>query len=356
MDTVTQFILGSVCAEISVARTPEKRGRVPLWILGGVAGTLPDLDVLIRSAHDPLLAIEYHRHFTHSIAFIPIGVLITLLFFWPWIRKEKAKYKFYAWAAIWAYGTHFALDTLTSYGTQIFRPFSDYRASLDWLSIVDPMVTLPWFLGLTLSVFLKTRVWAFLSMFWFFTYLAICANNHNQVILAQQQLAESRGHRIERSRALPTLGNSVLFRSIYEYDGQIYADSILALPWREGFFLKEGSSVKKYFLGKALPMRASQDLKRWLWFLDDYGFVSAEEPLQISDGRYTVSPEGWDSLWFLTVQSLDPYKIKRENRALERQSAGVRFGEIWTRVLNPEMSMRHCQYKNALTCNVIALR
>ena len=42
----------------------------------------PDLDVLIRSSEDPLLSLHFHRHFTHSLFFVPIGSLFCALIFY----------------------------------------------------------------------------------------------------------------------------------------------------------------------------------------------------------------------------------------------------------------------------------
>ena len=45
-------------------------------LVGAVAGMTADLDVLIRSSADPLLNLEYHRHFSHSLLFVPLGALL----------------------------------------------------------------------------------------------------------------------------------------------------------------------------------------------------------------------------------------------------------------------------------------
>jgi len=44
-------------------------------VIGALAGMAPDLDILIRSSSDPLLKLEFHRHFSHSLFFIPVGTL-----------------------------------------------------------------------------------------------------------------------------------------------------------------------------------------------------------------------------------------------------------------------------------------
>jgi inner membrane protein len=49
--------------------------------------------------------------------------------------------------------THIILDTFTAYGTQLFMPFSDFRAGFDSINIVDPVYTIPLLLGLLVTVF-----------------------------------------------------------------------------------------------------------------------------------------------------------------------------------------------------------
>ena len=49
---------------------------VALLTVALVASVAPDLDVLIRSSVDPLLFLEFHRQFTHSLVFIPIGAAL----------------------------------------------------------------------------------------------------------------------------------------------------------------------------------------------------------------------------------------------------------------------------------------
>ena len=69
MDPVTQGTVGAIFAQ-AVA---HKRTAVWAAVCGLLGGLAPDLDVLIRSENDPLLFLEYHRQFTHSLIFIPVG-------------------------------------------------------------------------------------------------------------------------------------------------------------------------------------------------------------------------------------------------------------------------------------------
>ena len=65
MDSLTQIVLGAAVGEATLGR--RVGNRAILW--GGIAGTLPDLDVLANLVTDPMSALVYHRAFTHSFAF-----------------------------------------------------------------------------------------------------------------------------------------------------------------------------------------------------------------------------------------------------------------------------------------------
>ena len=85
MDPVSQAVVGAAAAQVFLTDRLGKQA----FARGAVGGLLPDLDVLIRSTSDP------------------------------------------------------PLDVLTSYGTLWLWPFSRARLELDWMSIVDPLFTVP---------------------------------------------------------------------------------------------------------------------------------------------------------------------------------------------------------------------
>ncbi len=82
MDPVTHVLLG---AGLSYAVFGRKLGRTAAAV-GALAGLAPDADVFIRSSNDPLLGIEYHRHFTHALAFAPVGAAVVSGIWW--IRRK----------------------------------------------------------------------------------------------------------------------------------------------------------------------------------------------------------------------------------------------------------------------------
>jgi inner membrane protein len=105
MDSVTQVLLG---ASIGVAVMGR---RTALWksaLWGGVAGLLPDLDVLLDHG-DPILNMIRHRAETHAL-------LLLTLFAFPmaWvvsrIHNQARLYGRWWWALMLALVTHPLLD------------------------------------------------------------------------------------------------------------------------------------------------------------------------------------------------------------------------------------------------------
>ncbi len=84
MDPITQGLVGASLSQ-SVCK---KQDLMAAGVLGILAGMAADLDVLIRSANDPLLFLEFHRQFTHSLLFIPVGGLLCALVLHPLIAKK----------------------------------------------------------------------------------------------------------------------------------------------------------------------------------------------------------------------------------------------------------------------------
>ena len=133
---------------------------------------MPDSDVLIRSASDPLLHLEYHRHFTHALLFIPIGGLITAALGRLITRGKKTIRELWLPASL-GWGTHGLLDSCTSYGTYLLWPISNERVAWDNVSIIDPLFTLPLLAGVLLAVKMKRVAIARAALIWAVLYLSI---------------------------------------------------------------------------------------------------------------------------------------------------------------------------------------
>ncbi len=151
MDSVTQVLLG---ASVGVAVMGR---RAALWksaLWGGVAGLLPDLDVLLDHG-DPILNMIRHRAETHAL-------LLLTLFAFPmaWvvsrIHRQPQLYGRWWWALMLALVTHPLLDLMTIYGTQVFQPFTDKAYGLGSIFIIDPVYSLPLLAGVVAALRVKT--------------------------------------------------------------------------------------------------------------------------------------------------------------------------------------------------------
>ncbi len=151
MDSLTQIVLGAAVGEAVLG---SKAGNKAL-LYGAIAGTIPDLDVLVGNFTDTITATEMHRGFSHSIvfAFIAAAVLGQLTAMVE--ARKNLGWKPWAWLFFWAIFTHPLLDIFTTWGTQLLWPL-DNRLALNSIFVIDPLYTLP-FLGCVIAVLFLRR-------------------------------------------------------------------------------------------------------------------------------------------------------------------------------------------------------
>jgi inner membrane protein len=142
MDSLSQIALGAAVGVAVMGR------RTAVWkaaTWGAVAGTLPDLDVLIDHG-DPILNMVLHRAETHAplwltLFALPFGVLVA------WLSGQRLLWRRWVLATWAALVTHPLLDAMTVYGTQLGLPFTDHPYGVGSVFIIDPLYTLPLLLG-----------------------------------------------------------------------------------------------------------------------------------------------------------------------------------------------------------------
>lgn len=149
MDSISQAALGAAIGEVLLGKKLGNKGA----FIGATIATIPDLDVILMPFYDNLERISIHRGYSHSIVFTIIAALTISFALKKTQLFEKISFQRTWWFTWLALITHLLLDTFTSYGTQLFLPFSNYRASFDSVNIVDPLYTVPLLIGLFLSVY-----------------------------------------------------------------------------------------------------------------------------------------------------------------------------------------------------------
>ena len=161
VDPLTQGTLGAAWSQ---AGSAPKRLKQAAW-LGVLGGILPDADTLIRSSSDTLLFLEYHRHFSHSLVFIPVGGAIASVLGHVLSRRRISIRDAYLPCTL-GYASHGLLDSCTSYGTYLLWPFSDARLAWNNISIIDPLFTIPLLIAVILTVRKKSKRPLALGLVW----------------------------------------------------------------------------------------------------------------------------------------------------------------------------------------------
>jgi len=297
MDPVSQGTVGAAFAQ----GVSNKRSIVKVSVVGFLAGLAPDLDVLIRSSTDPVLFLEYHRQFTHSLFFIPFGALLVALFVFLFV-KASLNFKTTYLASLLGYATHGLLDACTSYGTLLFWPFSNERVTWNNISIVDPLFTIPALIFVALAMKTGRRMFSFIAMGWIICYLGLGFVQYERTASAAAALAQSRGHNPTRLTLKPSFGNLILWKSIYQHDNRFYVDAIRTVgspTWCSG----ETTRVFDYPSHLPTLEKGSQqnkDIERFRWFSQDY--LSFDEARNlVTDVRYALLPNQIAPMWGLVI-------------------------------------------------------
>lgn len=154
MDSASQLLLGAAVGVAAMGRRTAP-WKAALW--GGIAGTLPDLDVFI-SYGDAVADMTLHRAETHALFWLTLfSPCLALLPAWLHGAPGKKLADFKPWClAMWlALTTHPLLDTMTVYGTQLLLPFSNHPFGVGSVFIIDPAYTLPLLVGVTGALILR---------------------------------------------------------------------------------------------------------------------------------------------------------------------------------------------------------
>jgi inner membrane protein len=332
MDPLSQGVVGAVVAQ----QKTTKNHFVIATILGFLSGMAADLDIFIRSSNDPLLYLEFHRQFTHSLIFIPVGGLVCALFFYYlFLRNKNITFKqTYIYSTL-GYATHGLLDSCTTYGTQLLWPFTDDRIAWNTISIIDPLFTLP-LLSLTIIAVIKKKIFiSYLALFWVIFYSIFGLMQKERAEAIGVKLADSRGHDLINVVAKPSFANLIVWKIIYTTKDSYYIDAV-RLGFRENII--EGVKIDKLNIEKSFPwldMKSQQarDIERFRWFSNGYLALSQAHPYRIIDIRYSMLPNEGDGLWGIEL-SPDADKNDHIVTISNRRSDIKTYKKLWKMISN----------------------
>jgi inner membrane protein len=211
MDSLSQFALG---AAVGIATMGRRTAPWKAALVGGIVGTLPDLDAFIDHG-DPVSNMTEHRAETHALFW---QTLVSPLIAAAVVAatRERAHWRRW-WLAVWlALVTHPLLDAMTVYGTQLLLPFTNQPYAVGSIFIIDPLYTLPLLVGVAGALWAKGAPlrWNAVGLVLSTAYLAWSALAQQHVrTLALQQLA-AQGIEARRVLVTPAPFNTLLWRIV----------------------------------------------------------------------------------------------------------------------------------------------
>lgn len=309
MDSVTQIALGAAVGEAVLGRRLGNKAM----LLGGLFGTLPDMDVIVSPLQTPIEFLVHHRELSHSIL---ATLLLSPTLAWLFTRKrarpagagaggrddgnESAASasslpatdslgppSFQRWLVFFllVFGTHILLDCFTVYGTQVFAPFSDLRVSFGTVFIIDPLYTLPLLGGLIACAFMRRtskrrRVTNHIGLAWSTAYLAfgVFAALHARGVFADALQAQ--GITPKRIMTTPTPFNTVLWYGVAEVDDGYHLGFYSLLDRSKDVSFVYRPRHDERLAERLGELADSYEVRKLKWF---------------ADGYYTVAPHASDT-------------------------------------------------------------
>lgn len=309
MDNLTHACLG-LSVGVGVAR---RGGSLPAAAVAAfLAAEIPDIDIFIRSADDPLASFRWHRHFTHSFAFIPVWTLLCAVFtawLFKWINKPGIHWRDLLWPAAAGALTHLLCDGCTSYGTMLLWPFNHLRYAWDCLPIVDIFATLPLLICTLVALKKCSRKWAYLGLAWFCTYVGLGVYQHAQAEKSLRAWLVTQKISPERIAIKPTISNLILWRGVWLDKGQWQVAAVRVVPWTPPLIAPGEKRLAWTNNSPGSPAAGTPSekiIKDFSFFTQGWNAYTVEESgILIGDIRFSMLPDSGRFLWSIKHQEVN---------------------------------------------------
>ncbi|GAA5520802.1 metal-dependent hydrolase [Aliifodinibius salicampi] len=306
MDPLTHGLIGSTAAQSPASKEKVRYAA----IVGFSAALLADADIFITNPSDPLLNVEIHRQFSHSLIFIPIGALIASLLLWFFFKEKLSPKEIYGFSLL-GYATAGLMDSFTSYGTKLLWPFTDERYSWNIISVFDPLFTVGILIFVLLCLYHRKKLFLWLGWLWIFCYLLLGFFQHERTEKKAYSFAKEQNQSIEGLVVKPTIGNQLLWSIRYVANDTLYAHGLYLNPFLGSKFY-EGTSTplldwrKEYETYKGTTLY--NDIRRFEKLSEGYLIRHPEQKDVIGDGRYAMLPTSLSPLWGIKADTSQPHR------------------------------------------------
>ena len=157
MDTLTHALSGALLARATAPRAAPQYTLPRRIAAGFFACAAPDLDFVVSFA-GPVEYLANHRGATHSLILLPLWAVFLSFVLAKILREPRGWRALYGVTAL-GIGLHIAGDVITSYGTMVFAPFSDWRVAIGTTFIIDLWFSGIIVAGLVASAFARRARW-----------------------------------------------------------------------------------------------------------------------------------------------------------------------------------------------------
>ncbi|MFY9314040.1 MAG: metal-dependent hydrolase [Burkholderiales bacterium] len=314
MDTLTHALSGALIARATAGRDTPPRSIPRRVAAGFFACAAPDLDFVVGLV-GPVEYLLHHRGATHSLVMMPLWAIPLAWILARILREPEGKTA--GWRALYgvsvlAIGTHIAGDWITSFGTMLLAPLSDWRAGIGTTFIIDL-----WFSGIILAglaasaLFYRSRIPSLAAI------VALCGYVGFQYLQKEKALEFARGYAASRGlahaeiaaqpRAVSPFNWTVFVSDAREHHFahvNLVREAPRAYAPGDGFVARLDSAFRPLAMARwETRSRYGDDpLGREAWEAPPLAFLRwfAERPA--FDGR-TESPTCY---WFLDLRFLNP--------------------------------------------------
>jgi inner membrane protein len=293
-------------AALAQSAAPREKVRAAAAI-GAIAALLPDADVFFGSSTDPLRGLEVHRHFTHALVLAPLGALLLAAAAWPLLRRRLRFVEVFAFALV-GLGSAGLLDACTSFGTYLFLPFSEERVAWNLLAIVDPLFSVALVAGVAAALRRRSAVPARIAVALALAYLAVAVVQRERATALAWQAALERGHEATGLVVKPTMGNILLWRSVYVAEDSFHVAAVRPGLLGEPRVYPGGSAPRVIASDLELPRNSvmARDIVRFEQIAEGYLVRHPRRPDVLGDARYAMLPNGTAPLWGIVVDASAP--------------------------------------------------
>lgn len=305
-------------------------------LIGAIAGTIPDLDILLNPLFtEEITKLQIHRGYSHSMF---VHLILAIPFAWICYVIFKKRFTFKLWYITWylCFLTHTLLDCCTTYGTQLLLPFTNHLIGFNNIAVLDPFWTVPFMSILIVCLFIKSdktsRIkWAWASVMYAGLYMSYTLVNKYNVHDHLTQELKRQHIVVDELSTSPSMLNNWLWSGIATTEDSLYVG--------EYSVLQSTSEVKWVSFPRNLDILAEHPAQREIkvveWFgQDKYFVVPVGEELHffiVKWGRTDYGKsEAHDAFWFY-------WKIVPEGNGYsafpyQPDFGGAEFSEAWNRL------------------------